>query len=487
MSDTRVLLQRITALRQRLNQAQGMLQEAGAAAAHLLAAPKSPNLTEKLEEQVTAGARVQALLDGSLRQIAGVLDGEDGVRPTQLTTRVRRLLERGRDLVQRLRSLAEDPAMSDDMDDPLVQCVRSATAMLESSMRFVQAFPDAPSAQLRLSEGLDGILAAIADRIGGVAAAVIQRRQDGDRIDTLAQLLAGLAAGSSRTLDPFTALAEAVVADARQGKPMRLLDAGPAKAESGWLARHAAAHSLTVAQVVARLVRHDSETPRLGMLPVLAALLHDAGMVTLDPEAVAHPDPLSDAQRRIVERHPQAGAELVARHIANAGALPEHIRTHHERLDGSGYPAGLRAQQIGPLARLLAVADVYAALSCERLHRHAVDPRTALTDTLMLAERGALDRAWAERLLNLSFYPVGTVVELTDGSIGRVMATHLPRGDVQTPARPVVALVKDPQGHWLPTPQALDLSEAEGRAVVRALPARQRRKLLGERYPQWAA
>src|SRR5438876_5383401 len=216
MSDTRGLLERITALRQRLNQAQGMLQEAGATAA-VLAAPTTPNLAERLEEQVTAGARVQALLDGSLRQIAGVLDGEDGIRPTQLTARVRRLLERGRELVHRLRSLSGDPAMTDDVDDPLVQCVRSATAMLETSMRFVQAFPDAPSAQLRLSEGLEGILGSIADRIGGVAAAVIQRRQDADRVDTLAQLLAGLAGGSSRTLDPFTALAEAVVADARQG------------------------------------------------------------------------------------------------------------------------------------------------------------------------------------------------------------------------------------------------------------------------------
>src|SRR5262245_27272035 len=152
MSDTRGLLQRITALRQRLNQAQGMLQEAGATAANLLAAPKAPDLAEKLEEQVAAGARVQALLDGSLRQIAGVLDGEAGIRPTQLTTRVRRLLERGRELLHRLRSLAQDPAMTDDVDDPLVHCVRSATAMLETGMRFVQAFPDAPSAQLRLSE-----------------------------------------------------------------------------------------------------------------------------------------------------------------------------------------------------------------------------------------------------------------------------------------------------------------------------------------------
>src|SRR5262249_55403742 len=164
----------------------------------------------------------------------------------QLTMRVRRLLERGRELLNRLRALSEDPAMTDEVDDPLVHGVRSGTAMLETSMRFVQAFPDAPSAQLRLAEGLDGILGAITDRVGGVAAAVIQRRQDADRVDTLAQLLAALAAGSSRTLDPFSALAEAVVADARQGMPLRLLDAGPAKAERGWLARHSAAHSLTV-------------------------------------------------------------------------------------------------------------------------------------------------------------------------------------------------------------------------------------------------
>src|SRR5436305_1366466 len=86
---------------------------------------------------------------------------------------------------------------------------RVAAAMLESAVRFVQAFPDAPSAQLRLCEGLEGILAGIADRIGSVAVASVQRRQDADRVDTLAHLLAGLPAGTSRTLDPFTALAEA--------------------------------------------------------------------------------------------------------------------------------------------------------------------------------------------------------------------------------------------------------------------------------------
>src|SRR5262245_15761010 len=85
MTDTRGLLQRITALRQRLDQAQGTLREAGAAAAVLLATANTPGLTERLEESVAAGTKVQALLDSSLRQIAGVLAGEDGIRPTRLT------------------------------------------------------------------------------------------------------------------------------------------------------------------------------------------------------------------------------------------------------------------------------------------------------------------------------------------------------------------------------------------------------------------
>src|SRR5262245_13120744 len=190
MSDTRGLLKRITALRQRLDQAQGMLQEAGATAAKLLSQTASADLPDRLEQEVATGARVQALLDSSLRQIADVLDGGDGIRPTHLTAKVRRLLERGRELVHRLRRLADDRLLPDDVDDPLVQGVRSAAAMLESALRFVQAFPDSPSAQLRLGEGLDGLLGAIADRIAAATAAATQRRQDAERVATLAQLLA---------------------------------------------------------------------------------------------------------------------------------------------------------------------------------------------------------------------------------------------------------------------------------------------------------
>src|SRR5437764_939993 len=125
-----------------------------------------------------------------------------------------------RGLLSRVTDPPQRPAPADDLDDPLVRGVRSAAAMTESAVRFVQAFPESPSAQLRLCEGLDGLMGAIADRIGALAAAAAQRRQDTGRVDTLAHLLAGLHAGASLALDPFTALAEPVLAHARQRAPL---------------------------------------------------------------------------------------------------------------------------------------------------------------------------------------------------------------------------------------------------------------------------
>jgi hypothetical protein len=175
---------------------------------------------------------------------------------------------------------------------------------------------------------------------------------------------------------------------------------------------------------------------------------------------------------------------MAVRLLPTGSWLARATAGHHERLDGTGYPAGLRDSQIEPLTRLLAVCDIYAAMCCPRPHRPALETRTALTDTLLLAEQGALDRFQAERLLVLSFYPVGTVVELADGATGVVVATHQDRRDLNALARPVVALLTTSQGQLLPAPRYLDLAECEGRSIVRSLPLAERRELLGRRYPE---
>ncbi len=146
-------------------------------------------------------------------------------------------------------------------------------------------------------------------------------------------------------------------------------------------------------------------------------------MLRVPAEILAHPGPLSDEQRRAVEAHCHAGVNLVAPLLLDSPWLAEAVRGHHERLDGTGYPDGLRDFQIKPLTRLLAVCDVYASFCTRRPYRPARETRTALTDTLLLADQGQLDRHYAECLLHLSFYPIGSVVELADGAVGVVVAT----------------------------------------------------------------
>jgi HD-GYP domain-containing protein (c-di-GMP phosphodiesterase class II) len=474
MSDTQVLLTKIAALRQQL---ESIPREAPPGREE----PDGTNRVQQLERQIAAGTQQSVLLDSTLRQLVpGTSLAEGPILPRQLTVRAHRILENGRGLLDQLRNLADslDSPLAADAE-PLTSRYRETAAMAEAALRMVQAFPDAPSAQLRLCEGLEAILAVVAERVAALSATVARRRLEASQVESLAELLTSLAAGTLRDVQPFVALAQTVTAEALQGAPLRF----PAAAAEQ-PARAIACHGLVTAQVLARAVRHDLELRSLALEAVLAALLHDAGMLAVPPEILAQPGPLDDSQRRAVEAHTRIGAEWMTHLLPEATWLAEAALAHHERLDGTGYPAGWRELQMTPLTRLLAVCDVYAALCAPRPYRPARETRTALADTLLLAEQGALDRFHAERLLQLSFYPVGSVVELGDGAVGVVVATHLGRRDLQTPARPVVALLTDSQGRPLSMPQHLDLAQSEGRSIVRTLPRSERREILGRSHPE---
>jgi hypothetical protein len=483
MGDTLLLLSKIAELRQRLGQALPLAANAASPACLLGEANDAPSRVTQLEDHVRAGAEHHALLDTSLRQLARVGGNAPGevVWPERLTVRGRRLLERGRELISRLRGLTEEPLLRRDAADPLDVRFRETVAMTDTALRMIQAFPDAPSAQLRLCEGIEAILDVVDARLEGLLAVIDQRRREAGWITTLANLLGSLAAGNLEPPQAFVALGEELLAEAGRGAPLRFLHAHAQQP-----AQFIACHSLIVAQVVARVVRYDPDLRHRALDAVLAALVHDVGMLGVPVEILAQPGPLSDEQRRIIEGHTRSGAEAAVRLWPEAGWLADAVAGHHERLDGTGYPNGLRDTQIAPLNRLLAVCDVYAALCAPRPHRLASETRTALTDTLLLAEQGLLDRYQAERLLTLSFYPVGSVVELADGAVGVIVATHLSGRELNNPARPVLTLLTDSQGQLLPSPQYLDLAQVEGRSIIRTLSLAERRQILGKRYPEAA-
>jgi HD-GYP domain-containing protein (c-di-GMP phosphodiesterase class II) len=110
-----------------------------------------------------------------------------------------------------------------------------------------------------------------------------------------------------------------------------------------------------------------------------AAPLHDVGKVKVRPQVLGKPGPLTLAEQEEIRRHPTAGAQLVIPLRSARHALP-YVLFHHERWDGTGYPAGLRGRSIPLEARILAVADAFDAMISPRPYRRALSHEHALAE-----------------------------------------------------------------------------------------------------------
>jgi HD-GYP domain-containing protein (c-di-GMP phosphodiesterase class II) len=466
MSDTRGLLDRISAFRQRLDATPQMIPEG------VPVQSDAPSLSAEVEA-----------FRASVRRVVGAVPVEERVPLPQLTDRAHRLLTAARRLLERQRAFTAEPLYAGlAPTDSLVAFHRETVAVLDAIVRTARAFPNSVGAQLKLCDGLDGLLGVVRDRLAVQERALARRRTDADRIDRLAAFFGLIHANRPATLQPLAALAEELLEEARQGKPLRFV---AAPITSAGAARFVAAHALNVAQVLARIVTYDYEWAARPLLPVVTALLMDCGMLAIPPHLLAKPEPLTADERRVVEAHPKYGAELLLWRFPNiAGPLAAAIATHHERADGTGYPNALKGDDLPALGRLLRVADVYAALNEERPYRPAFDPRAAVTEVLLMAERQQADREFAEFLLHLALYPVGTIVELTHGHVGVVVANHPNRTDPRAPGRPVVAVLTDPDGALLPRAEHVDLSASDRGSIVRGVPPARARELLGPKYPE---
>jgi HD-GYP domain-containing protein (c-di-GMP phosphodiesterase class II) len=488
VSDTRALLSRIAEFRKRLEAMPRLIPVDGPAAVPPLA-------SQPMAEPIEPASRTQAIVQDSLRQLGGTTEAT----PPALTNRARRLLTEAQGLVTRMRALADDPLLAGppgdgttESADPLAVHYRETAALTEATVRYVLTFPEAAAEQNRLCEGLEGMIDAARRRFALMAGALERRRVDEGRIDTLARFLRAMDSAAG-PLDPAPVvdLADALLTE-EPGRPLRFLSAGPAETQA-YLggpaydapARYVAAHGLTCATVLARIVRSDADWRDRAREAVLAGFLHDVGMLRVDPALLNQSGPWDLGQRKKVEGHAQDGADRILACLPGMIEVAEAAAGHHERVDGTGYPNGRSGDMISPIARLVAAADVYAAMCAPRPHRPAHDPRAAMTDVLLLAERGRLDRYAAEKLLTLGLYPAGTVVELADGSTAVVLAPRDPRAALHAAAKPMVALLADRDGRSLPSPRFFDLAGAGGVPVVRTLEPIERFRRLGRSYPEW--
>jgi putative nucleotidyltransferase with HDIG domain len=157
-------------------------------------------------------------------------------------------------------------------------------------------------------------------------------------------------------------------------------------------ARHCAAVAAFSRDVAkqSRMSKSDQE------LAHTAGLLHDIGKFVLSDRVMERGGNLADSDWRGVRRHPDIGAELL-RDIGVYGPVAEIVRAHHERIDGRGYPRGLRGEEIPPIARIVAVAEVYDTLTAPDTYRTPMTSFEALTELRRVAGM-QLDTTYVEAL-----------------------------------------------------------------------------------------
>lgn len=188
-------------------------------------------------------------------------------------------------------------------------------------------------------------------------------------------------------------------------------------------------HSVAVCALMvsfARFLGKDETTVRdYG----LAGLLHDIGKIGIPEEVLQKPGRLTDDEFRIVRAHPAHGHQLLLSAGHTHAMSLDVCLHHHEKIDGTGYPAGLYGSDISEIARVGAICDVYDALTADRIYKQAWAPAAALA--AMWNWEGHFDREMLFTLMRiLGRFPEGMPVKMASGSLAIVQggsdATDVP-------------------------------------------------------------
>jgi len=186
----------------------------------------------------------------------------------------------------------------------------------------------------------------------------------------------------------------------------------------------------------------------------LAACLHDVGMTSVPRRILEKPGTLAPEELALIRQHPEQGFRMLQALGPELERVAIVALHHHEREDGSGYPQGLKGDQIHEYAKIVGVADAYEALTHARPYQKMRVPIDAVKE-IVTTNRHMFPTPILKGLIQgLSTFPVGSLVRLNSKEIVRVVATN-----PAFPMRPVVEIVAGPKGERLASPRRVDLAQ----------------------------
>jgi len=210
-------------------------------------------------------------------------------------------------------------------------------------------------------------------------------------------------------------------------------------------------HSLNVAILLANFGKYLGMSEEEVQDLSYAGFLHDLGKIKIPDEILHKPGRLTDSEMEIMKGHVKHGVDYL-KSTDIAAPLIKTISEHHERLDGLGYPAGTKGNAISKAGRMLAIADMYDALTADRVYKSGMSSQKAFS-ILMNDAPIRLDQTLVQQFIKcLGVYPVGSLVLLSNDRLGMVLEQR---------DSPLTPLVKEffsvRNNHYLP-PRDIDLA-----------------------------
>lgn len=196
-------------------------------------------------------------------------------------------------------------------------------------------------------------------------------------------------------------------------------------------------HTAILVEMMARKLKYEQTRIRS---VVAGALTQNVAMVRLQETLQRQREPLNDAQRAAIRAHPAKAVQMLAKAGVTDPVWRRAVMQHHERCDGTGYPAGLKGETICEEAQLLALADRYAAMISARTYRDSLTAKDALKDFFLHKGEECGESLTVSFIQEIGVFPPGSFVRLNTGEIGVVIK----RG--KTSLEPVVSAYIAPRG-----------------------------------------
>lgn len=183
-------------------------------------------------------------------------------------------------------------------------------------------------------------------------------------------------------------------------------------------------HSVSVCALMMALGRQlQLEAPIVHELGI-AGLFHDLGKVGIPLNILNKPGKLTDEEFEIIKKHPAIGTKLLKESGQVSNLVLDVCLHHHEKIDGTGYPKGLKDEQISLYARMGAICDIYDAVTSDRSYKKGWQPAEAIRK---MAEwcSGHLDKSLFQVFVKtIGIYPTGSLVRLASGRLAIVIEQH---------------------------------------------------------------